>query len=142
MDRLGALTLLTSPRCFGIDRIPEERPLLLVGNHTLYGVLDVPFLMRELYLARGIFVRVLGDHAHFRIPLWGRFLTEYGVVDGTPKNCAALLEAGQVVLVFPGGGREVAKRRGEKYRLLWKERLGFARMAIAHQALVLGATEN
>lgn len=36
------------------------------------------------------------------------------------------------VLVFPGGGREVMKRRGEKYRLLWKQRIGFARLAIQH----------
>jgi hypothetical protein len=34
------------------------------------------------------------------------------------------------VLVYPGGGREVAKRKGEKYQLLWKERVGFARLAI------------
>lgn len=33
-------------------------------------------------------------------------------------------------MVNPGGGREVAKRKDDKYQLIWKERLGFARMAI------------
>jgi 1-acyl-sn-glycerol-3-phosphate acyltransferase len=36
------------------------------------------------------------------------------------------------VIVFPGGGREVFKHKGEKYRLMWKERIGFARLAIEH----------
>jgi 1-acyl-sn-glycerol-3-phosphate acyltransferase len=40
------------------------------------------------------------------------------------------MEDGRSILVFPGGGREVTKRRGEKYRLIWGERMGFARMAI------------
>ena len=35
-------------------------------------------------------------------------------------------------MVFPGGSREVAKRRGEKYKLIWKKRIGFARLAIKH----------
>jgi hypothetical protein len=36
------------------------------------------------------------------------------------------------VLVFPGGAREVFKRKGEAYRLIWKERIGFVQMAAAH----------
>lgn len=27
-----------------------SRPLLFVGNHTLYGLYDLPFIMMELYL--------------------------------------------------------------------------------------------
>eukprot|EP00959_Pyramimonas_sp_CCMP1952_P265617 5553482-Pyramimonas_sp.AAC.1 len=39
----------------------------------------------------------------------------------TPRNCFKLLQAGQAVLLYPGGAREVAKRKNEKYKLLWKE---------------------
>jgi len=53
-------------------------------------------------------------------------------VDGTRENCARLMRARQSILVFPGGGREVAKRKGEKYKLIWKNRTGFARMAIRY----------
>ena len=42
------------------------------------------------------------------------------------------MAAGESILVFPGGGREVAKRKGEQYQLTWKQRTGFARMAIQH----------
>jgi 1-acyl-sn-glycerol-3-phosphate acyltransferase len=53
-----------------------------------------------------------------------------GMVRGTRDNVRALMRGGQNVLVFPGGAREVNKRKGEKYQLMWKERLGFARLAI------------
>jgi 1-acyl-sn-glycerol-3-phosphate acyltransferase len=128
---------LTSPRFTGLDQIPAERPLLFVGNHTLFGILDVPLMIAELWEQKHIYLRALGDHAHFKIPLWRDFMTQFGVVDGTRDNCRRLMEAGESILVFPGGGREVAKRKGEKYQLLWKERLGFARMAIRHRCTIV-----
>lgn len=123
---------LTSPRFFGLSNAPTERPALYVGNHTIMGVLDVPLLAMALYERRGVFVRSLGDHLHFWIPGWRDLLVQFGTVDGTRENCRALMRAGESVLVFPGGGREVCKRRGEKYTLIWKERIGFARLAIEH----------
>ncbi|MGE5441823.1 MAG: hypothetical protein ACM3Q0_02020, partial [Bacteroidota bacterium] len=36
------------------------------------------------------------------------------------------------IVVFPGGGREVARRKGEQYKLIWKARTGFVRMAIRY----------
>ena len=38
----------------------------------------------------------------------------------------------QTILVFPGGSREVNKRRGQQYQLLWGQRMGFARLAFEH----------
>jgi 1-acyl-sn-glycerol-3-phosphate acyltransferase len=129
---------LVSPVFVGIERIPaDRRPLLFVGNHTLLGLLDTPLLLAEVYRRTGIFLRALGDHAHFKVPVWRDFLAGAGVVDGTRENCDRLMAAGEAILVFPGGGREVAKRKGEKYRLLWKERLGFARMALRHGCTVV-----
>jgi 1-acyl-sn-glycerol-3-phosphate acyltransferase len=122
---------LTSPRFVGLERIPRrERPLLFVGNHTILGVLDAPLFIAEVRRRAGLALRALGDHVHFRIPLWRELLSRMGVVDGTRESCRRLMRAGEALLVFPGGAREVAKRRGEKYRLIWKQRLGFARMAL------------
>jgi 1-acyl-sn-glycerol-3-phosphate acyltransferase len=124
--------LITAPKLYGLRNIPDERALLFVGNHTLMGLLDAPMLFAELLARRGIFLHGLGDHVHFTIPIWRDLLRRFGVVDGSRENCAALMRAGESVLVFPGGGREVAKRKGEKYQLMWKERIGFARLAIQH----------
>ncbi|HVO27405.1 MAG TPA: lysophospholipid acyltransferase family protein [Candidatus Margulisiibacteriota bacterium] len=123
---------ITSPLSYGLDNIPRRGPRLFVGNHTLFGMLDAPMLFLELYTKRKIVLRSLGDHVHFRVPLWRDVLTRYGVVDGTRENCAALMAARQSILVFPGGAREVFKRKGEKYKLLWGQRLGFARLAIQY----------
>lgn len=128
---------VTDPLVLDIGRIPSHGPLLFVGNHTLYGIFDIWALWITLFEKRDIWLRGLGDHIHFKIPVWGDALTAVGGVDGTRTNCAALLRMGESVLVFPGGAREVSKRKGEKYQLIWKERLGFARMAIEHQATVV-----
>lgn len=54
------------------------------------------------------------------------------MVLGSRENCAALMKAGEHILVFPGGAREVWRRKGEAYQLIWKKRTGFARMAMEH----------
>lgn len=121
---------LTAPQFRGVQNVPAQRPFLLVGNHTLMGVLDVPLLVLGLHERRGVFVRSLADHLHFRVPLWRDLLTRFGAVDGTPETCRALMRAGESILVFPGGGREVFKHKGEKYHLIWKNRIGFVRLAL------------
>jgi len=128
---LEPLRLVTRPTFDGLDRIPDDGALL-VGNHTVFGLLDVPFMIAELWRERGIAVRGLGEHAHYRVPGWRELLESGGMVRGTRENTAALMRRGEHILVFPGGAREVNKRKGERYRLMWKERVGFARLAIAH----------
>ncbi len=121
-----------SPRFYGLRNVSASRPTLLVGNHTIYGMLDPVLMGVEIYKRRGVFLRGLADHLHFAVPLWRDLLRQLGAVDGTRENCRDLMRSGQTVLVFPGGGREVAKRRGEQYTLVWKERTGFVRLAIEH----------
>jgi len=128
---LEPLARVTQPKVYGIDNLPDGGSLL-VGNHTIYGLLDLPFLMAEIWKRRRLTVRGLGEHAHYRIPLWRDLLKTGGMVRGTRDNVRALMRERENVLVFPGGAREVNKRRGEKYRLIWKERIGFARLAIEH----------
>lgn len=124
--------ILTAPLFYGVDRIPRDRPFLLVGNHTLMGVLDVPLMLLGLHERSGIVVRSLGDHFHFQVPVWRDLLTRFGTVDGTRENCEALMRAREPILIFPGGAREVFKHKGERYHLIWKNRTGFAALAIAH----------
>jgi 1-acyl-sn-glycerol-3-phosphate acyltransferase len=123
---------LTAPRFEGLEHVPADRPFLLAGNHTLMGVLDAPLMVLGLYERRGVFVRALGDHLHFQVPVWRDLLERFGVVDGTPEAVHALMVEREPILVFPGGAREVFKRKGEQYRLLWGKRTGFARLAIEH----------
>jgi 1-acyl-sn-glycerol-3-phosphate acyltransferase len=134
---LQPIKRLLSPVSLGIERVPREGAVLLTGNHTIYGLLDIPMLGLEIYEKTGRAVRGLADHNHFALPIWRDFLRRLGAVRGTRENCARLLQAGEAVLVFPGGGREVMKRKGEQYKLIWKERVGFARLAIEHGVPIL-----
>jgi 1-acyl-sn-glycerol-3-phosphate acyltransferase len=127
---IGPLQKLINPKIYGIENVPQ-RHALLVGNHTTLGGLDIPLICAELW-ERGAMVRALGDNAHFKIPGFRDALLSFGVVPGTRANTSELMQRGELVLVFPGGGREVAKRKGEQYKLIWKNRMGFARLAIQH----------
>lgn len=134
LGELGIMTALQrlyfSPTLDGAENIQPERPALLVGNHALFGIIDSPLFVYELYRQTGVFPRGLGDHVHFNVPIWGSQITRFGALPGTPENCRALMQQKQWILVFPGGAREVAKRKDELNQLVWKKRTGFARMAI------------
>lgn len=121
-----------SPRFFGLDGYDPSKPALWVGNHTIYGLLDVPLMIEYLYENYGVVLRSLGDRGHFEVPLWRDLLRQGGMVLGTPENCSRLMAKGENVLVFPGGAREVCRRKGENHQLIWKQRTGFVRMAIEH----------
>ena len=122
-----------NPIFFGLDNLSKDKPTLLVGNHTIYGSIDVPLIFAEVLREKNIAIRGLADAAHNKIPIWRDFLHQGGVVIGNRENCSRLMEAGETLLVYPGGAREVAKRKGEEYKLTWKTRTGFTYMAIKYQ---------
>ena len=133
MGRLLAVQRLWHrPWMTGLENIDPQRPTLFVGNHTLYGMLDVPLLGYEVYQRKGVYIRGLADRMHYKIPVWREVFKWIGSVVGSRENCSALMQSGAHIMVFPGGSREVAKRKGEAYQLIWKDRTGFARMAVEH----------
>lgn len=134
---LAPWEFLISPEFEGLEHIPDHGPVLFVGNHSLMALLDGVLMVRELAVQRGIVVRSLGYHLHFKTPLWGRLLSVNGAVDGTRANCAAMMQAGEYILVYPGGAGEVMKRKGEQHTLRWKNRTGFARLAIEHGCTIV-----
>ncbi|ROH86782.1 acyltransferase family protein [Stagnimonas aquatica] len=129
---LGVARRWFRPMYLGVEKLNLSKPALFVGNHTLFGLTDAPLMIEELYRTQGVLLRGLGDRGHFQVPYWGDFLAKRGMVLGTPEICSALMRSGQSILVFPGGAREVMRRRGEAYQLIWKKRTGFARLAIEH----------
>ncbi|UGT66393.1 acyltransferase family protein [Nocardia gipuzkoensis] len=127
---LAPLRAWTSPRFYGLENIPADGPVLLVGNHNLLGGIDAPMLLPEVLRRRGRLIRGLAENVLINVPGVRHLLHHYGAVRGTRSNCLALLRRGEAVMVFPGGGREAVRRKNEKYLLKWEGRSGFARMAI------------
>ena len=60
---LTPLRALHSPRCEGIENVPKRGAFLLAGNHTIYGVLDVPLMVAEIHEQRGRFPRGAGTES-------------------------------------------------------------------------------
>jgi 1-acyl-sn-glycerol-3-phosphate acyltransferase len=110
----------------GVSNIPAE-PTLFVGNHSLYGI-DAIILVSEVFHHTDRCLRVTADRFFFQLGL-GDFLLGRGVVLASPATCGALMEAGEDVVVYPGGAFESTKPEAQKYSLHWRERYGFVRMA-------------
>ncbi|WP_084534500.1 lysophospholipid acyltransferase family protein [Nocardia yamanashiensis] len=126
-----------SPRFYGLDNLPAEGPVLLVGNHTLAGGTDAPLLAHEILVQRDRLVRGLAENVLIDVPVLRDALHRLGIVRGNRHNCQTLLRKGEAVAVFPGGGREAMRGKGQKYQLIWEGRTGFARMAIETGATIV-----
>ncbi len=118
------------PQFFGMENLDADKPAMYVTNHNVLGVLDGTLWAAEMYVEKGIFARSLVDDLHYMLPGWRDLAAKVGFVKGSRENCALMMEHGEHIMVYPGGGRETCKRKGEKYKLTWKKRTGFARMAI------------
>ncbi len=122
-----------SPEFYGLDKLDVSKPAIYVSNHTILGVLDgYPFGV-ELYLKKGILLRTLAASTHFQIPVWRDIIQKrLGVLKASRENCAAVMQRKESLLVFPGGTREICKKRGDAYVLKWTDRTGFVRMAMEY----------
>lgn len=129
-DGVAPLVDLYRPYVDGLDTLPRDGRFLLVGNHTQGGAevwLTSYFVRREIgTLVRPLAVRVMGD-----LPgVLGDVFSAYGAVVGAPETARELMRHDQSILVFPGGGREIAKFKGEEYVLQWEGRAGFSRLSV------------
>jgi 1-acyl-sn-glycerol-3-phosphate acyltransferase len=129
-DNLNPMIELYRPYVDGLANLPRDGRFLLVGNHTQSGTevfLTSYFVRRELgFRVRPLAERGMGEARGLARDL----IAAYGGVVGHPDSARELMRHNETVLVYPGGGREIAKFRGEQYRLRWEGRNGFARVAI------------
>jgi len=131
-DGVAPLVDVCRPYVDGLDNLPRDGRFLLVGNHTQVSAegLMVPFFARR---AMGRRVRPLADRNFGGMSgLPGDLLAAAGAVVGAPETARELMVHNEPILVFPGGGREIAKFKGEEYILRWQGRSGFARLAVEY----------
>jgi len=117
----------------GTDRFPESGPVLVVGNHSgLNSEPDTPALMAAWYRKRGFEhpLTVLSFDPIFAIPKVKNFFRRLGQVPASAANAEASLAAGASVLVYPGGGYEIARPWTERNKVCLAERKGFIKLAL------------
>jgi len=130
-DRLDRFGRRLGVEVEGLEHLPQGGAIL-VANHA-FGF-DIAFAVARIRAFAERRVWVLGEHAWWSVPGVRRLVAAVGIVDGTGENIDALLSAGELVLVLPGGLREAVKPRELRYRLLWGNRYGFIRAALRHGA--------
>ncbi|KZV31514.1 acyltransferase-like protein chloroplastic [Dorcoceras hygrometricum] len=151
---LGPFRLATSPVMLstlgdgkivrGLEGIPDQGPVLLVGYHMLLGTelgsIVEGFLREKTVMVHGVAhpemfnqtyegpLQDTSDFDMFRV---------FGAIPVTASNIFKLLSTKSYVLLYPGGVREALHRKGESYKLFWPEEPEFVRMAIRFGATIV-----
>jgi 1-acyl-sn-glycerol-3-phosphate acyltransferase len=115
----------------GLELIPEEGPVLLVGNHSggnLTPDTHVFTLAFSTYFGVERRFHQLAHNLVLSMPGLGR-LRKYGTVAATPENAERTLDVGAALLVYPGGDYEVHRPSWESARVDFGGRKGFIRLA-------------
>jgi 1-acyl-sn-glycerol-3-phosphate acyltransferase len=116
----------------GLGNVPEEGPVLLVGNHSggnLTPDTGVFTLAFSTYFGVERHFYQLAHNLVLSFPGLG-FLRKYGTVAASPENARKALRSGAAVLVYPGGDYEVHRPVWERHRVDFDGRKGFIRLAI------------
>jgi 1-acyl-sn-glycerol-3-phosphate acyltransferase len=120
----------------GAENVPKRGGALLVSNHALFA-LDTAVLGALLVRDLGRNPRFLADRNLWKIPGFRQLISAIGALPGEPSSAEALLREGELVVVYPGGVDDSLKLSNERYQLKWKERSGFARVAMAAGAPIV-----
>jgi 1-acyl-sn-glycerol-3-phosphate acyltransferase len=115
----------------GLQNIPEEGPVLLVGNHSggnLTPDTHVFTLAFSTYFGVERRFHQLAHNLVLSMPGLGS-LRKYGTVAATPENASRALDVGAALLVYPGGDYEVHRPSWESARVDFGGRRGFIRLA-------------
>ncbi len=126
----------------GFDRVPEQGPMLVVGNHS-GGQLppDVPVLLTAGWRERGEDepVYVLFHSFVLGMPGIGSWLTRAGGIEAGQVNAEAVLRSGAVLIDYPGGDHEVFRPWQDRNRIDFGGRTGVIRLALRTQVPVVPA---
>jgi 1-acyl-sn-glycerol-3-phosphate acyltransferase len=118
----------------GLGNIPEDGPVLLVGNHSGGNVTPDTTVFTLAYCAYFGVERPFYQLAHnLVLSMPGlSFLRKYGTVAASPSNAQTALSAGAALLVYPGGDWEVHRPTLDRNRVDFNRRKGFIRLALEH----------
>src|SRR4051794_23507768 len=100
----------------GLDNIPAEGPVLLVGNHSGGTLIVDTFVFSQAFYdhfgpARNFFQ--LAHDMVFQVPGVRSILSRWGTVPASPDNMRRALDCDSALLVYPGGDEET-------YRPTWQ----------------------
>jgi 1-acyl-sn-glycerol-3-phosphate acyltransferase len=123
----------------GLGNIPEDGPVLLVGNHSGGNLTPDTHVFTLAFSAYFGVERRFHQLAHnlvLSMPGLG-MLRKYGTVAASHSNAHKALESGAALLVYPGGDYEVHRPIWESGKVDFGGRKGFIRLALDHDVPIV-----
>ncbi|XP_055613692.1 transmembrane protein 68-like [Uranotaenia lowii] len=125
----------------GLENLPVEGPALIIYYHGAIPI-DMYYLVARVYLKRSRLVYTVGDRFLEKLPGWSFLARVMKISPGTVQSCSSVLKEGNLLSISPGGVYE-AQFGDSNYELLWRNRVGFAKVAIESRAPIIPMfTEN
>ena len=119
----------------GLEHIPREGPVLLVGNHSGGTLIADTFVFSQAFYDRFGANRLFHQLAHdmvFMVPGVRALVSRYGTVPASPENMGKALDRGAALLVYPGGDHETYRPSWESSEIDFAGRTGFVKLALEH----------
>ena len=115
-----------------LGNIPEEGPVLMVGNHSGGNLTPDTFIFTLAFSTYFGVERAFHQLAHNLVMAspYARLLRSGGTVAASHENARTALESGAALLVYPGGDWEVHRPTWEGNRVDFAGRKGFIRLAL------------
>src|SRR5947209_8005809 len=124
----------------GLEHIPAEGPVLLVGNHSGGTLIADTFVFAQAFYDHFGVQRRFHQLAHdlvFRTPGLRTLVERYGTVPASPANMGRALSRDAALLVYPGGDHETYRPTWESEQIDFADRKGFVRLALEHDVPVV-----
>src|SRR3954454_2217416 len=115
-----------------LGNIPEEGPVLMVGNHSGGNMTPDTFVFTLAFSTYFGVERHFHQLAHNLVIAspYASLLRSGGTVAASPENSRTALDSGAALLVYPGGDWEVHRPTWERNRVEFAGRKGFIRLAL------------
>lgn len=137
----------------GLENLPSDRPALIIYYHGAIPI-DIYYFIAKTLILKNRLIHTVADNFLFNIPGLLKMLTKRSnfilvnlfpgwpiiaealkVVPGTVQQCANILTDNNMLAIAPGGVYE-AQFGDSYYEILWRKRMGFAKVAL--EAKVVG----
>ena len=125
----------------GLENIPEERPVLLIQNHSGMGMpwdaaMFVDYIFQAKNYERKWLVRGFAEPWFFKIPFFNQWGPRFGMYPAKWDSFPNLLNNNELVLYYPEGVPGIGKGWHKRYQLQ-EFHASFLKFAIQHKAVIV-----